>query len=197
METFGYKWEPAELAFRVAERPEMAVSPGEIESHEAEQFINNTNRWIEDWSSLTAGFLEGDLKQLISASKEQLAVLANLLKDAGLELPGSDLPEPPPLFAWEPAARGGVMALLDVAVDVGDEDLVQGRWAKEAGNALQTERFEWVTGIDADDHEIVLRDAERAILSQPPGFETELLYRDRHVWVTWMGEAIRVKHPGH
>jgi hypothetical protein len=198
VETYGYEWEPAELAFRESKQVEMAVPPGWIERDEERQLIDDTNQWIENWTSSAACLLEGDLKRLIEASQEQLAVLSNLLKEAGLEVPGADLPEPLPLFAWEPAARGGVMALLDVAVDIGDDELVQGRWAKEARASLRSDRFEWVTGIATDDHEIVLRDAEKAILdSSPSNFQAELLYRDRHVWLTWMGEAIGVKHLRH
>lgn len=195
MDTYGYEWEAAELAFRTSQRPELALRPGVIDPQYEEQLITITNRWIDDWSSSAASFLEDDLKRLVTASEEQLGVLSKLLKDAEIELPVSDLPDPLPTFAWEPAASGGVLALLDVAVDVDNEFLVQGIWAKQASASLDTERFERVTGIASPDHEIVLRCAERAVLGlAPPDSVTELLYRDRHVWLSWTVEGIDVKH---
>ncbi len=197
MEIAGYTWRPAELAFRTADHPELAITPEQSSMLDVEGLVTSTERWIDEWSSSAASLLQGELARLVSVSAEQLTVLSKLLEDAGLE-PLSELSEPPPEFVWGPAAGGGVMALMDVAVDIGDRSLETHQWAEEALVSLDTGRFERVTGIVADDQAVVLRCCERAILdSQSRGSTNDLLYRDRHVRIQWTDGAVQVSQVGH
>lgn len=190
----GYPPSLPDLAFGIAQRPDLVVSLEALGVRAAELKVE-TERRIAGWREGASAALHAEFRTLIEASAEQLDVLATLLKDIGLDVdPASwkqELSAEDAAFAWASASETCVLALLDWAADT-EGVLPEHNAPKSAAEKLDGAEFLRSSGLPPSQQAYALEVAWNAVL--PSMVDVPILYRRRHFVIRRHEGEVEVSH---
>jgi len=203
MTVAGYTDRRARLAYRTAQRPELAVDlhnyfertwGGADGRERLAATLALTRTLVDWWEKLTVVSLAKYMSNVAAVSKGQIACFSAIFRDAGIELSDVDLPEPGEVeFAWSSVAHASVLASLDVLADTEGATLSAEAWVAECLAHLDSERFRRASGIDPQDHARVLEITTEALISNRPD-RGEIGYRDRLFSMQWTRDELAVSN---